>query len=222
MQQRIRQAEADYGRTAGEVKLLAVSKTRPVKEITTVAALGQLRFGESYLQEALEKIERIHDHKLEWHFIGRIQSNKTKSIAEHFDWVHSIASLKQAQRLNDHRPVALPPLNICVQVNTSAETSKGGHEPDELPQLLEHYASLPNLKVQGLMTIPAPVEGLDAQRRPFRLLRTLRDRLSSDNLPLETLSMGMSGDLEAAIAEGATIVRIGTAIFGPRQYNAHK
>ena len=219
VQRRIRQAEADYGRTAGEVKLLAVSKTRPASEIRAAAALGQLRFGESYLQEALGKLQELHEPMLEWHFIGRIQSNKTKAIAEHFDWVHSVASLKQAQRLNDHRPAALPPLNICIQVNSSGETSKGGHETDELALLLEDYASLPNLRVQGLMTIPAPLEGLDAQRRPFRLLRTLRDRLSSDRLPLETLSMGMSGDLEAAIAEGATIVRIGTAIFGPRQYN---
>ena len=181
--------------------------------------LGQQTFGESYLQEALDKLTSLQDLKLEWHFIGRLQSNKTKSIAEHFTWVHSLASLKHAKRLSEQRPPGLPPLNVCIQVNTSGEYSKDGHPPDEIIKLLDSYAQLPNLEIRGLMTIPAPTQDLRLQRSPFRLLRELRDHLRSDALPLETLSMGMSDDLEAAIAEGANLVRIGTAIFGPRQYN---
>lgn len=215
---RIRQAEAACGREAGATGLLAVSKTRSMAEIRALAALGQQRFGENYLQEAEAKIEQLRDLPLEWHFIGRIQSNKTRTIAELFDWVHSLSSLKHARRLSEQRPQHLPPLNVCLQVNTSGEASKDGHSPDELADLLDAYAALPNLVVRGLMTIPAPAQGLELQRRPFRLLRTLRDGLSSQRLPLETLSMGMSDDLEAAIMEGATLVRIGTAIFGPRAY----
>lgn len=219
VRQRIQDAEIRYHRPAGSVRLLAVSKTRHAHEIRATAALGQLAFGESYLQEALEKMAQLQDMSLEWHYIGRLQSNKTKQVAERFHWVHSISSLKHAQRLSLQRPSSLPPLNICIQVNTSGEDSKGGHAVAQLPKLLPQYAELPNLRVQGLMAIPAAAEGLDAQRQPFKFLRQLRDKLSSDELPLETLSMGMSADLEAAIAEGATIIRIGTAIFGPRRYN---
>jgi len=217
--QRIDLAAAAHGREPGTVALLAVSKTRAAGEIRALAELGQRRFGESYLQEALDKMDRLQDLPLEWHFIGRIQSNKTRPIAERFHWVHSVASLKHARRLSEQRPAGLPPLNFCVQVNTSGEASKGGHAPEELGELLEAYAALPNLCLRGLMTIPAPVEEGAETGGPFRSLRQLRDRLRHDDLTLETLSMGMSEDLEAAIAEGATLVRIGTALFGPRAYN---
>ncbi len=216
---RIRQAESAAGRPNGSVRLLAVSKTRNADEIRALAGLGQRCFGENYLQEAEQKIQQLRDLSLEWHFIGRIQSNKTRPIAEQFDWVHSLASLKHAQRLSEQRPARLPPLNVCLQVNTSGEASKDGHDPDELAALFGDYLALPNLAVRGLMSIPAPAEGEANQRRPFQLLRQLRDRLATPSHPLETLSMGMSDDLEAAIAEGATMIRIGTAIFGPRAYN---
>ncbi|MCU7844136.1 MAG: YggS family pyridoxal phosphate-dependent enzyme [Candidatus Thiodiazotropha sp. (ex Monitilora ramsayi)] len=216
---RIRQAESSCGRKTGSTKLLAVSKTRSAEEIRALAGLGQRRFGENYLQESEEKILQLRDLPIEWHFIGRIQSNKTRAIAQHFDWVHSVASLKHARRLNEQRPPEMPPLNICLQVNTSGEASKDGHDPELLPEMLADYASLPNLRVQGLMTIPAPAQSATEMRYPFQLLRNMRDRLASTELPLETLSMGMSDDLEVAIAEGATLIRIGTAIFGPRAYN---
>jgi pyridoxal phosphate enzyme (YggS family) len=215
---RVGKAESAAGRAKGSTRLLAVSKTRSADEIRALCQLGQRRFGESYLQEAGEKIAQLRDLPLEWHFIGRIQSNKTRPIAEQFDWVHSLASLKHARRLSQQRPSQLPPLNICLQVNTSGEASKDGHSPKELERLIGDYAALPNLRLCGLMTIPAPAE-VEQQRRPFQQLRRLRDQLATSEHPLETLSMGMSGDLEAAIAEGATIIRIGTAIFGPRAYN---
>ena len=218
VRERLNKAESACGRAAGSVELLAVSKTRSADEIRELYHLGQPSFGENYLQDAEAKIELLNDLPLSWHFIGRIQSNKTRPIAEHFDWVHSLASLKHARRLSDQRPPQLPPLNVCLQVNTSGEASKDGHSPEELAQLLDDYLQLPNLRVRGLMTIPAPAEGED-QRLPFQLLRQLRDRLATPEHPLETLSMGMSNDLEAAVAEGATMVRIGTAIFGPRAYN---
>ncbi|MET0028564.1 MAG: YggS family pyridoxal phosphate-dependent enzyme [Candidatus Thiodiazotropha sp.] len=217
--QRIREAEAACGRETGSVELLAVSKTRSAQEIRTLAELGQVQFGENYLQEALGKIEELQALKLCWHFIGRIQSNKTRPIAEHFDWVHSVASLKHATRLNEQRPETRTPLNVCLQVNTSGEASKDGHEPEALEELLPAYQALENLRIRGLMTIPAPLRPGDDPRQPFQQLSALRDRLSTRSLPLETLSMGMSDDLEAAVCEGATMVRIGTAIFGPRQYN---
>lgn len=216
---RIEQASSTSGRADRRVQLLAVSKTRTADEIRALAGLGQERFGENYLQEALEKISQLQDLPIEWHFIGRIQSNKTRPIAEHFTWVHSLSSLKHARRLSEHRPGHLPPLNVCLEVNTSGEASKAGHDPAELAAVFNDYLALPNLAVRGLMTIPAPgCEGADLHQ-PFRLLRNLRDRLRSASCPLETLSMGMSDDLEAAIAEGATMVRVGTAIFGPRAYN---
>ncbi len=216
---RIRSAANASNRNPNTISLLAVSKTRQVEEIQDLAAVGQRAFGESYLQEALDKIGKLQGLGLEWHFIGRLQSNKTRSIAENFAWVHSLDNLKHAQRLNDQRPEGLPPLNACIQVNTSGERNKGGHHPGELAELLHSYAALPNVKIQGLMTIPAPTKDLETQHLPFRLLRELRDRLRTKTLPLETLSMGMSKDLEAAIAEGANLVRIGSALFGPRQYN---
>lgn len=218
VRERLNKAEVACGRAAGSVELLAVSKTRSADEIRELYRLGQHSFGENYLQDAEAKIELLQDLPLSWHFIGRIQSNKTRPIAEQFDWVHSLASLKHARRLSEQRPPQLPPLNVCLQVNTSGEASKDGHSPEELAQLLDDYQRLPNLRVRGLMTIPAPAEGQD-QHLPFQRLRQLRDRLATPDHPLETLSMGMSNDLEAAIAEGSTMVRIGTAIFGPRAYN---
>ncbi|MES9945523.1 MAG: YggS family pyridoxal phosphate-dependent enzyme [Candidatus Thiodiazotropha sp.] len=216
---RIHQAETTAERTPGSVRLLAVSKTRSAEEIALLAGLGQTRFGESYLQEALVKIDQLGDKGVEWHFIGRIQSNKTRPIAENFAWVHSVASLKHATRLSQQRPPGLPPLNICLQVNTSGESSKDGLSEVALREQFEAYTALPNLSIRGLMTIPAPAAGNAAQHAPLMRLRLLRDELKSAQIPLDTLSMGMSDDLEAAIEEGATIVRIGTAIFGPRQYN---
>jgi pyridoxal phosphate enzyme (YggS family) len=215
---RISKAESAAGRAIGSSRLLAVSKTRSAEEIRALCLLGQRSFGENYLQEAEAKIAQLRDLPLEWHFIGRIQSNKTRPIAEQFDWVHSLASLKHARRISEQRPSHLPPLNICLQVNTSGEASKEGLSAQELEQVIGDYAALPNLRLRGLMTIPAPA-GAKKQHLPFQLLRHLRDRLATDDLPLETLSMGMSNDLEAAITEGATIIRIGTAIFGPRAYN---
>lgn len=215
--ERIREAERVYGRQSGSVKLLAVSKTRPVCDLREAYQAGQQRFGESYLQEALEKIGQLDHQDAEWHFIGRIQSNKTRPIAANFDWVHSIENLRQAKRLSEQRPGNLPPLGICLQVKIDPEEDKGGIAPGELAELVAQISELPCLRLRGLMTLPAPSSNLESQRRPFRRLRELRDQLSSPQAPLDTLSMGMSADLEAAIAEGSTIVRVGTAIFGPRK-----
>jgi pyridoxal phosphate enzyme (YggS family) len=219
VRQRIRQAEQTYRREAGSVQLLAVSKTRSAEDIRQAVAAGQCCFGESYLQEALDKMEQLRDLGLEWHFIGRIQGNKTRAIAENFDWVHSIDTLRQIRRLNDQRPARLAPLKICLQIKIDDEESKSGISPGEVRGLIEAMPEYPRLALQGLMTLPAPAAQLDAQRRPFRRLRQLRDELATAGLPLATLSMGMTDDLEAAIAEGATLVRIGTAIFGPRDYS---
>lgn len=212
---RIREAAQAVDRDPATVGLLAVSKTQPAAAIREAAAAGIRDFGENYLQEALDKQAELSDLPLAWHFIGPIQSNKTKSIAEHFDWVHSVDRLKIAQRLSDQRPAELPPLNICLQVNVSGEASKSGCAPEELPQLAQAVAAMPRLRLRGLMCIPAPSEDPAEQRAAFARLRALRDELS---LTLDTLSMGMSQDLEAAIAEGATWVRIGTALFGARDY----
>lgn len=214
----IAHAISKYQRPADSVQLLAVSKTRTPDEIMAAYNCGQGRFGESYLQEAITKIDQLRDKGIEWHFIGRVQSNKTRAIAEKFDWVHSIDKLKQAQRLNEQRPDSLPPLNICLQINIDDEESKGGIEPEDAADLIRQISLLPRLRIQGLMTLPFPTEDFDAQREPFRRLRELRDRLATEDLPLTTLSMGMSDDMQAAIAEGATMVRVGTAIFGPRHY----
>lgn len=195
--------------------LLAVSKTQPAEAIREAFDAGLRDFGENYLQEALEKQADLADLPLRWHFIGPIQSNKTKAIAEHFDWVHSVDRLKIAQRLSEQRPDALGPLNICIQVNVSGEASKSGCSPEAVAALAETIATLPRLRLRGLMTIPAPTENPVEQRQAFARLRRLKETLGAD---LDTLSMGMSQDLEAAIAEGATWVRIGTALFGAREY----
>jgi hypothetical protein len=212
---RIREAAQASQRDCATVGLLAVSKTKPAAAIRQAFAAGVRDFGENYLQEALEKQLELGDLPLIWHFIGPIQSNKTKAIAEHFAWVHSVDRLKIAQRLSDQRPAHLPALNICLQVNVSGEASKSGCNPDELPALAHAVTQLPNLRLRGLMTIPEPTDDPSAQRAAFARLRELQQDL---NLGLDTLSMGMSHDLEAAIAEGATWVRIGTALFGARDY----
>lgn len=216
VQQRIHEAAAQYGHHADAVQLLAVSKTRTAEDIRAALAAGQLSFGESYLQEAVGKIQALSGTSAQWHFIGRIQGNKTRAVAEHFDWVHSLCSIKHAQRLNSQRPDSLPPLNLCIQINLSGEETKAGIDPEETFELVARIQELPRLRLRGLMTLPAPTDTLEQQRRPFRILRELRDQLATPARPLATLSMGMSSDLEAAIAEGATIVRVGTAIFGPR------
>ncbi|CAB1367424.1 YggS family pyridoxal phosphate-dependent enzyme [Denitratisoma oestradiolicum] len=213
---RIAAACAAASRPPGTVTLLAVSKSWPEASILAAAAAGQGDFGESYLQEALPKLDALADAGLEWHFIGPLQSNKTRPVAEHFDWVHSVERLKIAERLSAQRPATRPPLNVCLQVNVSGEASKSGCAPAEIMPLAHAVATLPGLRLRGLMTIPEPTEDETLLRSRFALLRQLRDELNDSGLALDTLSMGMSDDLETAIAEGATIVRVGTAIFGIR------
>jgi len=203
-------------RDADAVRLLAVSKTFPAAAVAEAHAAGQTAFGENYVQEGVEKIAALADLPLEWHYIGPIQSNKTRPIAEHFAWVHAVDRLKIAERLSAQRPANMPDLQVCLQVNVSAETSKSGIESAAILNLARQVARLPHLKLRGLMAIPAPAAGLAAQRAPFRELRLLKEQLNAAGLDCDTLSMGMSADLEAAIMEGATMVRIGTAIFGPR------
>ena len=214
---RIAKSEQQFMRPRGSVGLVAVSKTQPAEALARAFVAGQKRFGESYAQEALEKMEALQDLAIEWHFIGPIQSNKTRAIAGHFAWVHSVDRLKIAQRLSEQRPDNMPALQVLIQVNTSAETSKSGCDPQELPDLAEAVSSLPRLQLRGLMTIPAPCEGFEQQRVPFRALHGYLQQLQARGLALDTLSMGMSDDFEAAIAEGATLVRLGSALFGPRQ-----
>lgn len=204
------------GRNPDGIALLAVSKTFPPDAIRQAAEAGQRRFGESYVQEALRKIEALADLGLEWHFIGPLQSNKTRAVAEHFAWVHSVDRLKAAQRLSAARGPQRVPLQVCIQVNVSGEQSKSGVAPDQLSELAKAVAGLPDLRLRGLMAIPEPTDDIALQRRRFSELRRLKDSLCAQGLKLDTLSMGMSGDLEAAIAEGATVVRVGTAIFGER------
>ncbi|MGR6035786.1 MAG: YggS family pyridoxal phosphate-dependent enzyme [Candidatus Nitrosoglobus sp.] len=213
---RIAQAEQRFGRPAGSVTLIAATKTCSVAAIRTAAAYGQHAFGENYLQEALPKIRELESENFQWHFIGPIQSNKTRDIATHFDWVHSVDRLKVAQRLSQQRPPELEPLNICLQVNISNEDSKSGVIPEELAKLAREVAEIPRLSLRGLMTLPAISSDFEEQRRPFRALHQLWSELRQMGLELDTLSIGMSDDLEAAIAEGATLVRVGTAIFGSR------
>ncbi len=220
VQQQISRALQQYGRPADSAALLAVSKTRPAADLLALYQLGQRRFGENYLQEALQKIDELAAYDIEWHFIGPIQSNKTRDIAANFSWVHSVERLKIARRLSEQRPAGLPPLNICLQVNVSGEASKSGCSLEELPQLAAEVAGLPNIRLRGLMAIPAPSSDFEQQREPFRILRQALKELQAEGLELDTLSMGMSGDLEAAIAEGATLLRIGTALFGPRAAKA--
>ena len=215
-------AAAQHGRARNEVRLLAVSKTVPAQAVLDAMDAGQRLFGENYLQEALDKIVAVAqarpDVAVEWHFIGPIQSNKTRPIATHFDWVHTVERLKIAQRLSEQRPAGMVPLNICLQVNISGETSKSGAAPAELAELAQAVAQLPNLRLRGLMAIPEPETDPARQRAAFAQVRALYEQLRAGGLALDTLSMGMSGDLAAAVAEGATIVRIGSAIFGQRNY----
>lgn len=205
-----------YDRAPEAVSLLAVSKTWPVSAVLEAIEAGQRAFGENYVQEGLEKTEQLAAKGLEWHFIGALQSNKAGRIAEVFSWVHSIDRLKIAEKLDAYRPPQLPPLNVCLQVNVSGEKSKNGMPFDEVERVAEQVKQLPNLKLRGLMCIPAPSDDFTEQRHAFRILRNMYENLNRRGFSLDTLSMGMSHDLEAAIAEGATIVRIGTAIFGER------
>jgi len=212
----IAQAAQIAQRPAEDITLLAVSKTFPAADVREAYQAGQRAFGENYLQEALDKIAELHELALEWHFIGPIQSNKTRAIAENFCWVHSVDRLKIAQRLSAQRTPTLPPLNICIQVNISDEDSKSGVAVDQVFELAQALVKLPQLRLRGLMTIPAPANELLEQRHAFAQLRELMQHLNSRGLQLDFLSMGMSHDLAAAVQEGATMVRIGTAIFGKR------
>lgn len=214
--QRIDSAAEQYGRNPHSVQLLAVSKTKPAAMVQEAYDAGQRDFGENYLQDALEKIESLPLDGIVWHFIGAIQSNKTRTIAENFDWVHGVDRLKIARRLGGQRPPDKNPINICIQVNSSGEESKSGVSFRELPDLAKELGKLQGIRLRGLMTLPAPSSSLDRQRIPFRQLHDAMVQLNKDGLALDTLSMGMSGDMEAAIAEGATMVRIGTDIFGAR------
>ena len=216
--ERVARACAQAGRPVRSVTLLAVSKTFGADAVREAVAAGEHRFGENYVLEGLEKIAALGElrDRLEWHLIGPLQSNKTRIVAEQFDWVHSVDRLKIAQRLSEQRPAHRAPLQVCLQVNISGETSKSGLRPDEVPELAHAVAALPGLSLRGLMAIPEPAADFAAQRAPHRALRELLARLQAGGLALDTLSMGMSADLEAAIAEGATIVRIGSAIFGSR------
>ena len=215
---RIAAACAAFGRDRADVRLVAVSKTWPAEAVREAAAAGQLDFGENYLQEALDKIAALSSMpaKLIWHFIGPLQSNKTRPVAEHFDWVHSVEREKIAERLNAQRPEGAPALNLCIQVNISGEASKSGVAPAALATLARAVARMPRLKLRGLMSVPEPTGDEALSRRRFASLRKLLEELNRDGHALDTLSMGMTADLEAAVAEGATMVRIGTAIFGQR------
>ena len=225
VQHRIANSAQAAGRDPASITLLAVSKTFDVQAVLAAAQAGQRAFGENYVQEAIDKIaatqdmrEHNPDLQLEWHFIGPIQSNKTRQIAEHFDWVHSVDRLKIAQRLSEQRPAEMPPLQICLQVNVSGEATKSGLEPEALLELARAVVLLPNIRLRGLMAIPEPTEDVQQQRAAFAKLRFMQNDLRAVGIQTDTLSMGMSADMGAAIAEGATIVRIGTAIFGVRDY----
>ncbi|EIC9812792.1 YggS family pyridoxal phosphate-dependent enzyme [Vibrio alginolyticus] len=219
----IRYDEQKCGRTPESVQLLAVSKTKPVEAILEAYQAGQTAFGENYVQEGVSKVQHfaVHypDNRIEWHFIGPIQSNKSRLVAEHFDWVHTIDRTKIAQRLNDQRPSELKPLQVLIQVNTSGETSKSGVTEAEVFELAELISRLPNLTLRGLMSIPANVSDYESQLREFQKLATLKQTLEAQFPEIDTLSMGMSGDMTAAIEAGSTMVRIGTAIFGARDYS---
>lgn len=213
---RLTAAERRFSRPEGSVALLAVSKRKPTSAIEAAMSAGQTRFGENHLQEAVPKIEALGRAGLEWHYIGPIQSNKTRPIATQFDWVHGVDRLKVATRLSEQRPEGLEALQVCIQVNVSGEGSKSGVTLDEINKLAHAVSELPRLRLRGLMTIPRPETDFESQRKPFSVLRARLDQLNQSGLSLDTLSMGMTDDMEAAIAEGSTIVRIGTAIFGTR------
>lgn len=215
---KIRDAERRFGRPESSVKLLAVSKTHPVERLRALLACGQHAFGENYAQELVAKAAALDDPALEWHFIGPIQSNKTRPIASRAHWVHTIDRIKIARRLHEQRPEALPPLQVCLQLNVSGEASKAGVDAGALAELADSVADLPRLCLRGVMAIPAPQTSFEAQRRSFAAVREAFEALMASGHELDTLSMGMTQDMEAAIAEGATLVRIGTAIFGPRAY----
>ncbi|MBY8083709.1 YggS family pyridoxal phosphate-dependent enzyme [Vibrio fluvialis] len=219
----IENAQQKCGRPRSSVQLLAVSKTKPVEAILEAVQAGQRAFGENYVQEGCDKVQFFAEHHpeldLEWHFIGPLQSNKTRLIAEHFDWMHTIDRAKIAQRLSEQRPAHLPPLQVLIQVNTSGEASKSGISENDLFTLAELISGLPNLTLRGLMSIPENVPNYPSQLAAFRQLAALKDRLAEKYDGIDTLSMGMSGDMEAAIEAGSTIVRIGTAIFGQRDYS---
>ncbi|MDD9980890.1 MAG: YggS family pyridoxal phosphate-dependent enzyme [Gammaproteobacteria bacterium] len=213
---RVGELERRYHREPGSVTLLAVSKTKPPEAVRAAVAAGQHAFGENHLQDAMTKVDALDGQGVSWHFIGAVQSNKTRPIAAHFDWVHSIEREKIATRLSAQRPAGREPLDVCIEVNVSGEDTKSGVSPAGVEPLARLVRELPGLRLRGLMAIPCPAEDFETQRIPFRLLREILDDLNAKGLGLDTLSMGMTADLEAAIAEGATIVRIGTAIFGPR------
>ncbi|MEE9160192.1 MAG: YggS family pyridoxal phosphate-dependent enzyme [Gammaproteobacteria bacterium] len=215
---RISESERRFNRDPDSVQLLAVSKTKPVTDVQAAIGLGQVCFAENYLQEAVEKIRCLNNPQLVWHFIGSIQSNKARQIAHYFQWVHTVDRIKVARRLSDLRPDHLPPLNVCLQINISGEKSKSGIDPHELKQLVKDCASLPNIRLRGLMAMPKQDTDFEKQCVPFRELRRLLTELQAEYPEMDTLSMGTTTDLEAAIAEGATMVRIGTAIFGTRSY----
>lgn len=217
VRRRIRRAAEACGRDPERITLLAVSKTKPVSDVLAAYQAGQRDFGENYLQDALGKIAEIDRPGIRWHFIGRVQSNKTRDIATHFDWVHTIDDLRHAERLSRQRPADSPPLQVCLQVNLSGEQTKGGVTAERLGKLARAVVGLPQITLRGLMTMPDPSTDRATQQQVFAELYHLREALRAGGLDLDTLSMGMSGDLEAAIAEGATLVRIGTDIFGPRQ-----
>ena len=216
VQERIHRAAMAAGRSPGEIMLLAVSKTKPASDVAAAFGAGQRAFGENYLQDALPKIRTLADKDIEWHFIGRLQSNKCADISRHFTWVHGIDSLKHAEQLSSHRPAELPPLQVCIQVNLSGEVTKGGVDPTEVEALALKVARLPRLRLRGLMTMPDPNARTTSRDAAFAGLRGLLESLRASGLDVDTLSMGMSDDMEAAIREGATIVRIGTDIFGSR------
>ncbi len=220
VESRIRKACAAAGRAREEVRLLAVSKTLSAAAVRSAAGCGQRAFGESYVQEGVAKIAELSDLDIEWHFIGPLQSNKTRQVAESFSWVHSIDRDRIAERLSAQRPPHLPPLQVCIEVNVSGESTKSGVSVEAARDLAEHVARLPRLALRGLMTIPEPTNDQGLSRQRFARLRVLRDELNAAGFGLDTLSMGMSDDLEAAILEGATIVRVGTAIFGERTKEA--
>jgi pyridoxal phosphate enzyme (YggS family) len=206
----------ETGRRPGDVHLLVVSKKQPLEKIVEAAAAGQCDFGENTVQEGIDKVTKLAERGLCWHFIGHLQSNKTRPIAEHFDWVHSVDTIKTARRLSEQRPESLGDLNVCIQVNIDEEASKSGVPPSDVAELARTIAGLPRLRLRGLMCLPAVRDSLDEQRAPFARTRELAESLAREGLVMDTLSMGMSADFRAAIMEGATIVRIGTAVFGPR------
>jgi pyridoxal phosphate enzyme (YggS family) len=217
IQDLLAQATADAGRDRASVTLVAVSKTHPAELVRKAVSAGQLQFGENFVQEALDKIAEVGREDLVWHFIGQLQSNKTKPVAENFQWVHTVDRLKIARRLSKQRPYYAGDLNVCIEVNIDNEPGKGGVSPDELLPLAKEVAGLPRLTLRGLMCIPAVRGGVEAQREPFRRLREAAEALAGSGIMTDTLSMGMTADFVAAIQEGATIVRIGTALFGERQ-----